>query len=39
VFDEAGAKFAVRYAAQAERDYAVLKAAVRSGKVQVTTDA
>jgi Uncharacterized protein conserved in bacteria (DUF2252) len=38
-FDKAVAKFAVAYADQAERDYVALKAAVRSGKVQVTTDA
>jgi hypothetical protein len=38
-FDEAVATFAVAYADQAERDHAALKAAVRSGKVQVTTDA
>lgn len=38
-FDDAVAKFAVAYADQAERDYAALKTAVRSGKVQVSTDA
>ena len=34
-FDEAMGNFAVAYADQAERDHAVLKAAVRSGKIKV----
>jgi hypothetical protein len=34
-FDEAMGKFALAYADQAERDHAVLKAAVRSGIVEV----
>lgn len=34
-FDEAMGSFAVAYANQAERDHAVLKAAVRSGKIKV----
>jgi uncharacterized protein (DUF2252 family) len=34
VFDKAMGRFAVAYADQAERDYAVLKAAVRKGKIK-----
>ena len=34
-FDEAMGKFALAYADQAERDHALLKAAVRSGVVEV----
>jgi len=34
-FDEAMGDFAVAYADQTERDHAVLKAAVRAGKIQV----
>ena len=34
-FDEAMGSFAVAYADQAERDHASLKAAVRSGKINV----
>ncbi len=34
-FDEAMGKFALAYADQAERDHAALKAAVRSGTVEV----
>jgi uncharacterized protein (DUF2252 family) len=34
-FDEAMGKFAVAYADQAEKDYATLKAAVKSGKIKV----
>ena len=39
VFDKAMGRFAVAYADQAERDYAVLKAAVRKGKVKVYQEA
>ncbi len=38
-FDQAVSAFALAYADQTERDYAVLKSAVRSGKVPVMTDA
>jgi hypothetical protein len=34
-FDEAMADFAVAYSDQAEKNYAALKAAVRSGKIKV----
>jgi len=34
-FDDAMGKFAIAYADQAERDHAALKAAVRSGKIEV----
>ena len=38
-FDEAMGRFAVKYADQAERDHAALKAAVRAGKIKVETEA
>jgi uncharacterized protein (DUF2252 family) len=38
-FDEAMSEFATAYADQAERDYAVLKAAVRKGDIPVLTGA
>jgi hypothetical protein len=38
-FDEAIGDFALAYADQAERDHALLKAAVRKGKVDALTGA
>jgi len=38
VFDRALADFAVAYADQSERDYAILKQAVRSGRVEVVME-
>jgi hypothetical protein len=38
-FDEVMGDFVLAHADQAERDHAVLKAAVRNGSVTVTTDA
>jgi Uncharacterized protein conserved in bacteria (DUF2252) len=38
VFDKAIAAFAIAYADQSERDHAVLKKAVRSGRVQVVME-
>ena len=37
-FEEAMGRFALAYADQAERDHAALKAAVRSGKIEVYTE-
>jgi len=37
-FDDAMGKFAIAYADQAERDHAALKAAVRSGKIEVVLE-
>jgi hypothetical protein len=37
-FDEAVATFAMAYADQTERDHAALKAAVKSGKIEVYTE-
>jgi Uncharacterized protein conserved in bacteria (DUF2252) len=38
-FDEAVGTFAMAYADQAERDHALLKAAVKAGKIDVDTEA
>jgi hypothetical protein len=38
-FDKAIAAFSIGYADQSERDHAVLKKAVRSGRVEVVTEA
>ncbi|MFZ2989245.1 DUF2252 domain-containing protein [Ideonella sp.] len=37
-FDDAVAEFALRYAVQNERDHAALKAAVRSGRIEASSD-